>query len=69
LGGLINCGGFFRVLKTVLILGTFLRYSKMNYNNILAKKETLINHFYNPIQKTAQFFYPSLNGMKSSKIK
>jgi membrane protein required for colicin V production len=33
----------------------------MNYNNILAKKETLDQSlFYNPIQKTAQFFYPSL---------
>lgn len=55
-------GGFFRVLKTVLILGTlFTVFEKMNYNNILAKKETLDQSlFYNPIQKTAQFFYPSL---------
>lgn len=55
-------GGFFRVLKTVLILGTlFTVFQKMNYNNILAKKETLDQSlFYNPIQKTAQFFYPSL---------
>ena len=55
-------GGFFRVLKTVLILGTlFTVFEKMNYNNILAKKETLDQSlFYNPIQKTANFFYPSL---------
>jgi len=55
-------GGFFRVLKMVLILGTlFTVFEKMNYNNILAKKETLDQSlFYNPIQKTAQFFYPSL---------
>jgi membrane protein required for colicin V production len=55
-------GGFFRVLKTILILGTlFTVFEKMNYNNILAKKETLDQSlFYHPIQKTAQFFYPSL---------
>jgi membrane protein required for colicin V production len=55
-------GGFFRVLKTVLILGTlFTVFEKMNYNNILAKKETLDQSlFYNPIKKTAKFFYPSL---------
>ncbi|MFT5252427.1 MAG: membrane protein required for colicin V production [Flavobacteriales bacterium] len=55
-------GGFFRVLKTVLILGTlFTVFEKMNYNNILAKKETLDQSlFYNPIQKTTQLFYPSL---------
>lgn len=55
-------GGFFRVLKTILILGTlFTVFEKMNYNNILAKKETLDQSlFYSPIQKTAQFFYPSL---------
>ena len=55
-------GGFFRVLKTVLILGTlFTVFEKMNYDNILAKKETLDQSlFYNPIQKTAKFFYPSL---------
>jgi membrane protein required for colicin V production len=55
-------GGFFRVLKTVLILGTlFTVFEKMNYNNILAKRETLDESlFYKPIQKTAQFFYPSL---------
>ena len=55
-------GGFFRVLKTILILGiVFTVFEKINYNNILAKKETLDQSlFYRPIQKTAAFFYPSL---------
>lgn len=55
-------GGFFRVLKTVLLLGiVFTVFDKVNYNNYLAKKETLDQSlFYNPIHKTAQFFYPSL---------
>jgi hypothetical protein len=45
----------FRVLKTVLILGTLYGIQK-ELQNILAKKETLINHFLQSIQKTAQFF-------------
>ncbi|MBC5840366.1 CvpA family protein [Flavobacterium sp. F-380] len=55
-------GGFFRVLKTVLLLGiVFTVFEKVNYNNYIAKKETLdASLFYNPIHKTAQFFYPSL---------
>ena len=55
-------GGFFRVLKTVLIISiVFAVFEKINYNNILAKKETLDNSlFYNPIQKTAGYMYPSL---------
>lgn len=54
-------GGFFRTLKIVLILGVvFNVFGKINYNNFLAKKETLDNSlFYNPIQKTAGFLYPS----------
>ncbi|MFV5685174.1 CvpA family protein [Flavobacterium sp. GB2R13] len=65
-------GGFFRVLKTVLILGiVFAVFEKINYHNFIAKKETLDKSlFYNPIQKTAQFMYPSLekwyDGMKKS---
>jgi membrane protein required for colicin V production len=62
--GLINKlgGGFFRVLKTVLIMGiVFNVFEKINYNNFLAKKETLDNSiFYNPVQKTARFIYPSI---------
>lgn len=55
-------GGFFRLLKTILILSIFLNlFEKINFNNILAKKETLDNSlFYRPIQKTAGFIYPSI---------
>jgi membrane protein required for colicin V production len=55
-------GGFFRVLKTVLIIGiVFKVFEKINYHNFLAKKETLDKSlFYNPIQKTAGFMYPSI---------
>jgi membrane protein required for colicin V production len=55
-------GGFFRMLKTVLILSIFLNFfEKMNYNNFLAKKETLDKSlFFHPIQKTAGFIYPSI---------
>ena len=55
-------GGFFRILKTVLIIGiVFSVFEKINYNHILAKKETLDNSlFYNPIQKTAGYMYPSI---------
>lgn len=61
-------GGFFRVLKTILIISiVFAVFEKINYNNILAKKETLDNSlFYNPIQKTAGFMYPSLKKWYSS---
>lgn len=55
-------GGFFRTLKIVLILGVvFNVFGKINYHNFLAKKETLDKSlFYNPIQKTAGFLYPSI---------
>ncbi|WP_348812163.1 CvpA family protein [Flavobacterium maritimum] len=55
-------GGFFRVLKTVLIVSiVFTVFEKINYNNFLAKKETLDNSlFYNPIQKTAGYIFPSI---------
>jgi membrane protein required for colicin V production len=55
-------GGFFRVLKTILIVSVFLTlFEKINFNNMLAKKETLDNSmFYRPIQKTAGFIYPSI---------
>ncbi|MES2239866.1 MAG: CvpA family protein [Bacteroidota bacterium] len=55
-------GGLFRVLKTVLLVGiVFSVFEKMNHNHFLAKKETLDNSiFYNPIQKTAGFMYPSI---------
>lgn len=55
-------GGLFRVLKTVLLVGiVFSIFEKMNHNHFFAKKETLDNSiFYNPIQKTAAFMYPSI---------
>ncbi|HQK41331.1 MAG TPA: CvpA family protein, partial [Flavobacterium alvei] len=55
-------GGFFRLLKTILIISIFLNlFEKINFNNTFAKKETLDNSlFYRPIQKTAGFIYPSI---------
>ena len=55
-------GGFFRILKTILIVSIFLNlFEKINFNNIFAKKETLDKSiFYRPIQKTAGFIYPSI---------
>ena len=55
-------GGFFRVLKTVLIVSiVFSVFEKINYNNYLAKKETLDNSiFFNPIQKIAGYIFPSI---------
>lgn len=55
-------GGFFRVLKTVLIVSiVFSVFEKINYNNFLAKKETLDDSiFFNPIQKIAGFVFPSI---------
>ena len=55
-------GGFFRVLKTVLIVSiVFSVFEKINYNNYLAKQETLDNSiFFNPIQKIAGYVFPSI---------
>ncbi len=55
-------GGFFRMLKTVLIVSIFFTvFEKINYNYFLAKKETLDRSiFFNPIQKTADFVFPSI---------
>jgi membrane protein required for colicin V production len=55
-------GGFFRVLKTILIVSVVLTvFEKINYHNFLVKKETINNSlFYNPIQKTAVFIFPSI---------
>ena len=54
--------GFFRVLKTILIISIFFTlFEKMNYHNYLAKKETLDKSiFFNPIQKVAAFVFPSI---------
>ncbi len=55
-------GGFFRVLKTILIISIVLTvFEKINYHNVFAKKETLDNSlFYNPIQKIAGFVFPTV---------
>ena len=55
-------GGFFRVIKTVLIISVFLNlFEKINFDNTFAKKQNLNQSlFYRPIQKTAKFIYPSI---------
>lgn len=55
-------GGFFRILKTVLILSIFLTiFEKINFKNYLVKKETLDKSiFFNPIQSIAGFIFPSI---------
>lgn len=55
-------GGFFRLLKTILIISIFLNlFEKINFDNTFAKKETLDKSiFYHPILKTAGFIYPSI---------
>lgn len=62
--GWINklAGALFSVLKTVLLLSVlFNLFEKVNINNMIIKEETLSNStFYNPIQKTSRFIYPSL---------
>jgi membrane protein required for colicin V production len=57
-------GGFFRLLKAVVILSIFLNlFEKINFNNVFVKKQTLDNSlFYRPIQKTAYLIYPSIEG-------
>ncbi|MCV9931998.1 CvpA family protein [Flavobacterium sp. LS1R47] len=55
-------GGFFRVLKTILILSIFIAlFEKINFNHTFAKQETLDKSiFYNPVKKVAAFVYPSI---------
>jgi membrane protein required for colicin V production len=55
-------GGFFRVLKTILIMSIFIAlFEKINFNNTFAKQETLDKSiFYNPVKKVASFVYPSI---------
>jgi membrane protein required for colicin V production len=55
-------GGFFRVLKTILIMSVFIAlFEKINFNETFAKKETLDKSiFYNPVKKVAAFVYPSI---------
>ena len=62
--GWINkgAGGFFSVVKTVLLLSiVFNLFQKININNMIVKEETFNNStFYNPIQETSKFTYPKL---------
>ncbi|MCW2120511.1 CvpA family protein [Flavobacterium sp. 7A] len=62
--GWINrlAGGFFSVLKMILILSVaFNLFQKMNLNNWLVKEETFNQSmFYNPIQKVSQLVFPKL---------
>lgn len=54
-------GGFFGVLKIILMLSVFLNFFlKINSNNTFIDKETIDKSvFFNPIQKVAGFIYPS----------
>ena len=62
--GWINklAGGFFSLVKTILLLSIlFNLFQKININNMIAKEETLDDSvFYNPIQETSKYIYPSL---------
>ncbi|MBC7439086.1 MAG: CvpA family protein [Flavobacterium sp.] len=62
--GVINKlgGGFFRLLKAIVILSIFLNlFEKINFTNLFAKKQTLDKSLlYRPIQKTAGLIYPSI---------
>lgn len=64
--GVINKvgGGFFRLLKAVIILSIFLTiFEKINFTNLFAKKQTLDKSLlYRPIQKAAGLIYPSIEG-------
>ena len=55
-------GGFFRIIKVALVISIFLNlFEKINFNQTFAKKESLDKSiFYNPIQKTAGYIYPSI---------
>jgi len=57
-------GGFFRILKTILILSIIIAlFEKINFDNTFAKKETLDESvFYNPIKKVAAYVYPTIEG-------
>lgn len=62
--GLVNkiAGGFFGILKMVLIISVTLNiFQKINSRNTFAEKATLEKSlFYYPILKVAAFLYPSL---------
>lgn len=55
-------GGFFGLLKMALILSILLNlFQKININHYFLSQETMDNSlFYNPIQKTSQLIFPSV---------
>lgn len=55
-------GGFFALIKTVLLLGVVLSlFQKVNLNNMLISKETQENSLlFNPVLKTSEFLLPVL---------
>ena len=70
--GLLNkiAGGFFGLLKTILILSVTLNlFQKINSHNTFASKETLDRSlFYFPTLKIAAAIYPSVQGWYSKAL-
>ena len=62
--GLFNklLGGFFGILRTVLVISISLNlFQKLNAHITLVEKETLDKSiFYNPIQKVSKIIYPPI---------
>jgi membrane protein required for colicin V production len=62
--GIINklSGGFFGLLKMILMLSVALTlFQKINFDSTFVAKSTIDNsYFFNPIKKTAEIIYPSI---------
>lgn len=62
--GIVNriMGGLIGAVKFALIISVFLNvFEKMNFNHFFMSEETQNESlFYNPIQKTTQYIYPSI---------
>lgn len=62
--GLLNrvLGGFFGLLRMILLLSVLLMFfTKINFNNTFASKETLDKSmFFNPILKVSNMIFPTL---------
>lgn len=62
--GIVNkvTGSVFGLLKMILTLSVLLSlFQKINFDNTFAAKSTIDNsYFFNPIQKTAEIIYPSI---------
>jgi membrane protein required for colicin V production len=62
--GIVNkvMGSVFGLLKMILMLSVLLSlFQKINFDYTFAKKSTIDNsYFFNPIQKTAEIIYPSI---------